>query len=94
MSRAAEPRRKSRLVYHQALQLDPDCAICTSRIDRVQADTLREITANMDAGQRYHSELRVQEAVSCWERVLLLDPDPTSPAHMQALGYLEQVRSH
>jgi hypothetical protein len=78
--------------YGQALQLDPDCAICRLRMDRIHAELHAAITASMDAGQRYHGELRVDEAVVCWERVLLLSPDPDSFAHIQALGYLDQVQ--
>ena len=78
--------------YDHALQLDPSCAICISRIDRIHAHVQSEVSNNLAAGQRYYGELRVDEAVDCWERVLLLDPDPSSPTHMQALGYLEQAR--
>ncbi len=81
--------RDALTAYRQAEAADPDCAVCTSRIDRVQAELHSAIIANLDAGQRYHDELRTDEARRCWERVLLLDPDPTSPYHLRALGYVD-----
>ncbi len=81
--------RDALTAYAQAAVADPDCAVCTARIDRLQAELHEAIVSNLDAGQRYHSELREDEAVRCWERVLMLDPDPSSPHHVRALGYLE-----
>jgi len=81
--------RDALTAYRQANAADPDCAVCTSRIDRVQAELHSAIIANLDAGQRYHDELRTDEARRCWERVLLLDPNPTSPHHLRALGYVD-----
>ncbi len=81
----------ARVAYQQALQLDPACEICGRRIDRINAELAQQIEQQLATGQRYFGELRTQEAVAAWERVLLLAPDPGHPAHVQALGYLEQA---
>ncbi len=81
------------VAYTQARTLDPECALCTLRIGRLEAEIARAVAERLEAGRRAWDDLRHADAVQAWETVLLLDPDPGSPAHREASAYLEQARA-
>lgn len=87
----ADRLREALVAYHQALDLDRDCAICQRRIDRILAELDQRVQVSLATGQRYWGELRYAEATLAWERVLELQPDPAHPAHQQAQRYLDTL---
>ncbi len=82
----------AKLRYQQALMLDEGCAVCQSRIDRLNARIAEDIALQMDAGARYLDELRVEEAIASWQVVLLLEPEASSRVHQQAKENIEEAR--
>lgn len=81
------------VAYHQAQMLDEACEICARRIDRLSTEITEAISLNFDAGLRYYDDMQFQQAVSSWEMVLLLAPNPTSRSHQQAKEYLEKAQT-
>ncbi len=81
------------VAYHQGQMLDASCDICARRIDRLSTEITEAISVNFDAGLRYYDDMQFQQAVSSWEMVLLLAPDPQSRSHQQAKEYLEKAQA-
>jgi hypothetical protein len=81
------------VAYHQAQMLDAACEICARRIDRLNTEITSKISEYFDAGLRYYDDMQFQQAVSSWEMVLLLAPNPSSRSHQQAKAYLEKART-
>ena len=81
------------VAYHQAQMLDESCEICARRIDRLNTEITEKISEYFDAGLRYYDDMQFQQAVSAWEMVLLLAPNPTSRSHQQAKQYLEKAQA-
>jgi hypothetical protein len=79
--------------YHQAQMLDAACEICARRIDRLNTEITDKISEYFDAGLRYYDDMQFQQAVSSWEMVLLLAPNPTSRSHQQAKQYLQKAQA-
>ncbi len=81
------------VAYHQAQMLDAACEICARRIDRLNTEITNKISEYFDAGLRYYDDMQFQQAVSSWEMVLLLAPNPESRSHQQAKQYLQKAQS-
>jgi pSer/pThr/pTyr-binding forkhead associated (FHA) protein len=81
------------VAYHQAQMLDAACEICARRIDRLNTEITEKISEYFDAGLRYYDDMQFQQAVSAWEMVLLLAPNPSSRSHQQAKQYLEKAQA-
>ncbi len=83
---------EARVAYQQALVLDPNCQICTVRVERLQAEIAEKAQAQLDAGLRYWDSMQVQQAIAAWETVLLLVPDPADPINQRASESLARAR--
>jgi tetratricopeptide (TPR) repeat protein len=81
------------VAYHQARTLDKDCEICQRRIDRLNTEIEEAIQKQNDAGLMYFNSLQYDQAISAWETVLLLDPDPESEVYKQARENLEKAQA-
>jgi tetratricopeptide (TPR) repeat protein len=81
------------VAYHQAQMLDAACEICVRRIDRLSAEISEKISENFDAGLRYYDDMQFQQAITSWEMVLLLAPNPESRSHQQAKTYLAKAQA-
>jgi hypothetical protein len=81
------------VAYHQAQMLDAACEICARRIDRLNTEITNKISEYFDAGLRYYDDMQFQQAVSSWEMVLLLAPNPESRSHQQAKQYLQKAQA-
>lgn len=85
--------RDALVAYQMALKLDPSCEICNLRIERLRVEIDAAIQESFDAGLRYYESLQYQQAINAWEKVLLLDPDESSPNHIRTNDYLQKARS-
>jgi predicted component of type VI protein secretion system len=83
----------ARTQYLQALKLDPACEICSIRADRIQAELQAKVQQSFDAGMRAFDAMQYTQAVSAWETVLMLVPDPADPMHVRAAEYLQRARA-
>ncbi len=83
----------ARTQYRLALQLDPACAICTLRIERISAELAQQVQQQFDLGMRAFDSRQFAEARSAWETVLMLVPDASDPMHVQAADYLAKANA-
>ncbi len=79
--------------YKLALKLDPTCALCLSRKERLEKEIQARINKNLEDGMKSFKALRYQEAINSWERVLNLDPDPGSQQHQLAKQYIADAEA-
>lgn len=79
--------------YERALTLDPACRLCLTRKDRLEKGIAALVQRHLDGGMKAFKALRYAEAISSWELVMNLSPDPGSPAHQQALRYIENANT-
>jgi len=82
----------ARIQYQQALKLDPACEICRVRIDRIQGELAAKVQATFDAGMRAYDARQFSQAISAWETVLMLAPDPADPMNARAKESLARAR--
>lgn len=82
------------IAYHQGLTLDSTCEICKRRIDRVSTEIEQSIRQQFDSGLRYYNSLQYEQAITAWETVLLLSPNPESQPHKQAKEYMEKAQAN
>lgn len=85
--------RDALVAYQMALKVDPTCEICNLRIERLHVEIDAAIQESFDAGLRYYESLQYQQAINAWEKVLLLDPDESSPNHIRTNDYLEKAKA-
>lgn len=85
--------RDALTAYQMALKLDPACEICNLRIERLGVEIDAAIEESFDAGLRYYESLQYQQAINAWEKVLLLDPDESSPNHIRTSDYLDKAKA-
>lgn len=78
--------------YQMALKLDPACAICQVRIERLNGEIAEKAQAQLDAGMRYWDRMQLPEAVAAWETVILLVPNPADPLHQRAAESLVKAK--
>jgi tetratricopeptide (TPR) repeat protein len=83
----------ARTSYQMALKLDPACEICTVRIGRLDTEIATSAQQHLDAGMRYFDSMQIEQAISSWEMVLLLVPDPADPMHVKAADALAKARA-
>jgi tetratricopeptide (TPR) repeat protein len=81
------------VAYHQGLMVDSTCEICKRRIDRLNTEIEQAIRQQLDAGLRYYNSLQYEQAITAWETVLLLSPNPESQPHKQAREYMEKAQA-
>jgi hypothetical protein len=82
----------ARAYYARAVKLDPTCERCRSKLDKVEANIKQEIDSSLSAGMSYLNTERYPEAQNAFEKVKLLDPDPTSINNGNATRYIEEVK--
>lgn len=83
----------ARVTYQMALKLDPTCEICKVRIERLNVEIAEKAQAQLDAGMRYWDSMQVEQAVTAWETVLLLVPDPADPLNQKATEALARAKA-
>lgn len=82
----------ARTQYQQALKLDPSCEICVVRVERIQGELAAKVQQTFDAGMRAYDARQYSQAISAWETVLMLVPEPTDPIHVRAKESLARAR--
>lgn len=90
-----EARRLAKALefYTKSLQLDPGCALCQSRKQRLEADIEKQTRKHYDDALRYYNSLRYDEAVANWEVVLNLQSDTNSEMYRKTVEYVEKARA-
>ena len=83
----------ARIHYQMALKLDPSCALCKLRIEKLGTDIQRRAQEQLDAGMRAYGSLQYAQAGTAFETVLLLVPDPTDPLHVRAQEGLSKAKA-
>lgn len=83
----------ARITYQMALKLDPACEICKVRVERLNVEIGEKAQAQLDAGMRYWDSMQVAQAVTAWETVLLLVPDPADPMNQKATEALARAKA-
>lgn len=79
--------------YQAALELDATCEICVLRIARIDTELAARVQQQFDAGMRYFDSMQVSQAVTSWETVRMLVPDPAHPMNVRATEYLQKART-
>ena len=83
----------ARIHYQMALKLDPGCALCKLRIEKLGTDIQRRAQEQLDAGMRAYGTLQYAQASTAFETVLLLVPDPADPLHARAQEGLSKAKA-
>ena len=79
--------------YKLALKLDPTCALCITRKERLEKAIQERINKYLDDGMKSFKALRYQDAISSWEMVVNLSPDPGSQPHQLAKKYIADAEA-
>lgn len=77
--------------YEKALQLDPTCALCQSRLDRVVLQIKDTTQKHYDLALKYYNSMRYEEAVQNWELVLNLQQDKNSEIYRKSVDYIAEA---
>ncbi len=79
--------------YKLALKLDPTCALCLTRKERLEKEIQERINKYLEDGMKSFKALRYQDAINAWEMVVNLSPDPGSQPHQLAKQYIADAEA-
>ncbi len=79
--------------YKLALKLDPTCALCITRKERLEKEIQERINKYLEDGMKSFKALRYQDAINAWEMVVNLSPDPGSQPHQLAKQYIADAEA-
>lgn len=82
----------ARAGFERALELDPSCRSCKARLERVSREIDQELQSAMDAGKRYLEFGNYDSAMTMFDRVMVLEPDPNNAYHQNAKRYLAEAK--
>jgi tetratricopeptide (TPR) repeat protein len=83
--------RRALVLYRQGQMLDPECAICLSRIDKLGAEISERIDVLYGDGVRYMGAFQYEQAVQAFQTVLLL-ATPESSLYVRAEEKLREAQ--
>ena len=83
--------RRALIMYRQGQMLDPECAICQSRIDKLSTEISEKIDVHYGDGVRYTGAFQYEQAVQAFQTVLLLAP-PESSIYLKAEEKLREAQ--
>jgi hypothetical protein len=84
---------EARDFYERALKLDPTNQKALIRKERLDKEIAGRIQRHLDDGMKSFKALRYEEAISSWELVLNLSPDPNSQPNIQATKFIADARA-
>lgn len=82
----------ARANFARAVKLDPTCERCNAKLLSVEKQVKKDIETALTAGINYSDTGRYDEAIMAFEKVKLLDNDPTSVNNGAATRYIDEVR--
>ena len=83
--------RRALVMYRQGQMLDPECAICLSRIDKLSTEISEKIDVHYGDGVRYMGAFQYEQAVQAFQTVLLL-ASPESSIYLRAEEKLREAQ--
>jgi len=85
--------RPALLNYQMVLQLKPDCELCVTRLARLAEQINTDRDEAFSRGLSYYDSQQFSLAMTAFQTVLELEPDPESTHHQRAAEYLELADS-
>lgn len=82
----------ARATFARAVRLDPTCERCNAKLLSVEKQVKKDIETALTAGINYSDTGRYDEAIQSFEKVKLLDNDPTSVNNGAATRYIDEVK--
>jgi len=79
--------------YQMTIQLNPDCELCLSRLERLDAQIKSDRDEAFSRGISYYDSQQYNLAITAFQTVLELEPDTESTHHQRSREYLELARS-